>query len=73
MKLIQKNIRYIEENSSKYGLINYSQLSKKNADDDSETVNRVGVWIMNELIDQFTFKLLIKQRDMIKSICWHTT
>ncbi len=43
MKLIQKNIRYIEENSSKYGLINYSQLNKKNADDDSETVNRVGV------------------------------
>ena len=60
----------IEENSAKYGLINYSHLTvKKNSDDDSETVNRVGVWIMNELIDQFTFKLLIKPRDMLKSIC----
>ena len=60
----------IEEESSKYGLINYSHLTvKKNLDDDSEIVNRVGVWIMNEIIDKETFLSLIKPKDMIKCIC----
>lgn len=60
----------IEEESSKYGLINYSHLTvKKNMDDDSEIVNRVGVWIMNEIIDKETFLSLIKPKDMIKCIC----
>lgn len=60
----------IEEDSSKYGLINYSHLIvKKNQDDDSEIVNRVGVWIMNEIIDKDTFLSLIKPKDMLKCIC----
>ena len=60
----------IEENASKYGLINYSHLTvKKNVDDDSDIINKVGVWIMNELIDEDTFLTLIKPKDMINSIC----
>ncbi len=60
----------IEENALKYGLINYSHLTvKKNGDDDSETLNRVGVWIMNELIDKETFLSLIKPKDMLKCVC----
>lgn len=60
----------IEEDSSKYGLINYSHLTvKKSPDDDSEIVNRVGVWIMNEIMDEDTFLSLIKPEDMLKCIC----
>ena len=60
----------IEENASKYGLINFSHLViKKNIDEDSDINNKVGVWIMNELIDEVTFLSLIKPKDMVKSIC----
>ena len=60
----------IEENAAKYGLMNYSHLIvKKSLDEDSDAVNKVGVWVMNELIDENTFLSLIKPKDMLKSIC----
>ena len=60
----------IEEDALKYGLINYSHLTvKKNYDDDSDTINKVGVWIMNELIDKDTFLTLIKPKDMMNCVC----
>ena len=60
----------IEENASQYGLINYSHLNvKKTGDEDTEAINKVGVWVMNELIDKETFLSLIKPRDMLKCIC----
>ena len=64
-----KKILNIEEESSKYGLINYSHLSIKKNDDDSDIVNKVGVWVMNELVDEDTFLSLIKPKDMLKCIC----
>ena len=64
-----KKILNIEEEASKYGLINYSHLSIKKNDDDSDIVNKVGVWIMNELVDEDTFLSLIKPKDMLKCIC----
>ena len=60
----------IEDDALKYGLMNYSHLTiKKNYDDDSDTVNKVGVWIMNELIDKETFLTLIKPKDIINCVC----
>jgi hypothetical protein len=60
----------IEEEGMKYGLMNYSHLTvKKNGEEDLDTVNKIGVWIMNELIDEDTFLTLIKPKDMINSIC----
>ena len=60
----------IEENAAKYGLMNYSHLIvKKSPDEDSDTINKVGVWVMNELIDENTFLSLIKPKDMLKSLC----
>ena len=60
----------IEEDALKYGLINYSHLTvKKNYDDDSDTINKVGVWIMNELIYKNTFLTLIKPKDMMNCVC----
>ena len=64
-----KKILNIEEEASKYGLINYSHLSIKKNDDDSDIVNKVGVWVMNELVDEDTFLSLIKPKDMLKCIC----
>lgn len=60
----------IEDDALKYGLMNYSHLTiKKNYDDDSDTVSKVGVWIMNELIDKETFLTLIKPKDIINCVC----
>ena len=60
----------VEEEPMKYGLIKYRQLTvKKNGDEEIENVNKIGVWLMNELIDEDTFLSLIKPKDIIKSIC----
>jgi hypothetical protein len=60
----------IEEEGMKYGLMNYSHLIvKKNIEDDTDTVNKVGVWLMNELIDKDTFLTLIKPKDILKCVC----
>ena len=60
----------IEEEAMKYGLMNYSHLIvKKNGDEDIENVDKIGVWLMNELIDEDTFLSLIKPKDILKSIC----
>jgi hypothetical protein len=60
----------IEEEALKYGLMNYSHLTvKKTGDEDLETVNKVGVWLMNELIDVDTFLTLIKPKDILKCVC----
>ena len=64
-----KKLLNIEEESAKYGLINYSHLSIKKNDEDSDIANKVGVWVMNELVDENTFLSLIKPKDMVKSIC----
>jgi dynein light intermediate chain 1 len=54
----------------KYGLMNYSHLTvKKNGEEDLDTVNKIGVWIMNELIDEETFLALIKPKDILNSVC----
>ena len=59
----------IDEEAAKYGLMNYTHLSIKKNDEDSDIVSKVGVWLMNELIDEDTFLSLIKPKDMVKSIC----
>ena len=60
----------IEEECMKYGLMNYSHLTvKKNGEEDLDTVNKIGVWIMNELIDVETFLALIKPKDILNSVC----
>ena len=59
----------IEEEAAKYGLMNYTHLSIKKNDEDSDIVSKIGVWVMNELIDEDTFLSLIKPKDMVKSIC----
>ena len=65
----QKNF---DETSSRFGLIDYELLTvKKPIEDDTETesINKIGVWIANELIDKDTFLTFVKPKDILNSIC----
>ena len=48
-----------EENLPLYGLINYSHLTAKKLLDDDSEINKVGVWIMNEITDKKYFKMCV--------------
>ena len=58
-----------EENLPLYGLMNYSHLIAKKLLDDETEINKVGIWIMNELIDMNTFLSLVKPKNILKSVC----
>ena len=58
-----------EENLPLYGLINYSHLTAKKLLDDDSEINKVGVWIMNEITDKNTFSNLIKEKSILKCVC----
>ena len=51
------------------GLMNYTHLTLKKVLDDETEINKVGVWMMNELIDKDTFLSLVKPNNILKSIC----
>jgi hypothetical protein len=57
-----------EENLPLYGLINYSHLTAKKLLDDDSEINKVGVWIMNEITDKNTFSNLIKEKSIL-NVC----
>ena len=57
-----------EENLPLYGLINYSHLTAKKLLDDDSEINKVGVWIMNEITDKNTFSNLIKEKSILKCV-----
>ena len=60
----------LDENSARFGLIDYELLTvKKPSEEDTETVNKIGVWIANELIDKETFLTFVKPKDILNSIC----
>ena len=58
-----------EENLPLYGLMNYSHLTAKKLLDDDTEINKVGVWMMNELIDKEIFLNLVKPKNILKSVC----
>lgn len=58
-----------EENLPLYGLINYSHLIAKKVLEDDTEINKVGTWIMNDLIDKNIFLNLVKPKNIIKSVC----
>ena len=62
-----KNAANTEENLPLYGLMNYSHLTAKKLLDDDTEINKVGVWMMNELIDKETFLSLVKPKNILKS------
>lgn len=58
-----------EENKPFYGLMNYTHLTLKKVLDDETEINKVGVWMMNELIDKDCFLSLVKPQNILKSVC----
>ena len=58
-----------EENLPLYGLMNYSHLIAKKVLEDDTEINKVGTWLMNDLIDKNTFLNLVKPKNIIKSVC----
>ena len=60
----------LDENSARFGLIDYELLTvKKPSEEDTETLNKIGVWISNEIIDKETFLTFVKPKDILNSIC----
>lgn len=61
----------IDENSTKFGMINYTYLNvKKNYEEkNSEIIGKIAVWIMNDKINKETFLTLVKPTNIIKSMC----
>ena len=58
-----------EEIKPLHGLMNYTHLTLKKVLDDETEINKVGVWMMNELIDMETFLNLVKPNNILKSVC----
>ena len=62
----------IEEEATKYGIIDYTYLHIKNKINDnnnSEIIGKFNVWICNDYIDKQKFISLIKPQYIINSIC----
>ena len=58
-----------DENLPLYGLMNYTHLVAKKILEDETEINKIGVWLMNELIDINTLSSLVKPQNIINSIC----
>lgn len=58
-----------EENIPLYGLMNYTHLTAKKLLEDETEINKVGVWMMNELNDKETFLKLVKPKNILKCVC----
>ena len=58
-----------EENLPFYGLMNYTHLVAKKILEDETEINKIGVWLMNELIDKNIVLNLVKPQNIINSIC----
>jgi len=58
-----------EENKPLYGLMNYTHLVAKKILEDETEINKIGVWLTNEIIDTKTFLSLVKPENLINSVC----
>ena len=64
-----KNVVNTDEEFPLYGLMNYIHLTAKKILEDETEINKVGVWMMNELIDKEIFLNLVKPKNILKSVC----
>lgn len=60
----------LDEGAPKYGMINYTYLNvAKLSENDLDSIGKMGVWIVNDLVDKDTFQSLIKPEYLTKCIC----
>ena len=65
-----KRLLQINEESSRFSLLDYTYLNIKNtSEENSEIIGKLNIWIMNELIDKEKFLTLINPENIINSIC----
>ena len=65
-----KKLLSLDELAPKYGMIDYTYLNvTKLNEKETESIGKMGVWIVNETIDKDTFVSLIKPEYIIKCIC----
>ena len=65
-----KRILPIDEESSKFGLLDYTYLNIKNTSEEySEVIGKLNVWMMNDFIDKEKILALLKPENMVNSIC----
>jgi dynein light intermediate chain 1 len=65
-----KKLLSLDELAPKYGMIDYTYLNvNKLSEKDSESIGKMGVWIVNDTIDKDTFVSLIKPEYITKCIC----
>ena len=65
-----KRLLQIDEESSKFGLFDYTYISIKNTSDEySEVLGKMNIWIMNDFIDKEKILKFLKPENIVNSIC----
>ena len=65
-----KRLLQIEEEASRFGLVDYTYLNiKKTLEEDSEVIGKLSVWIMNDLIDKAKILTFLTPENIVNSIC----
>lgn len=65
-----KRLLQIDDESSKFGILDYTYISIKNtSDENSEVIGKMNVWIMNDFIDKEKILKFLKPENIINSIC----
>ena len=60
----------LDELAPKYGMVNYTYLNvAKLSENDLDSIGKMGVWLVNDLVDKDTFQSLIKPEYLTKCIC----
>ena len=65
-----KRLLQIDEESARFGLLDYTYLNIKNTSEEySEVIGKLSVWIMNDFIDKDKILKFLKPENIINSIC----
>jgi hypothetical protein len=65
-----KRLLQIDEESSRFGLLDYTYLNvKDNSEEYPEVIGKLSVWIMNDFIDKDKILTFLKPEDIIHGIC----
>ena len=65
-----KRLLQIDEDSSRFGLLDYTYLNIKNlSEENSEVIGKLSVWIMNDFMDKEKILKLIDPGNIVHSIC----
>ena len=65
-----KRLLLIDEESSRFGLLDYTYLNIKNISEEYlDIIGKLNVWIMNDFIDKEKILKFLKPEDIINSMC----